>query len=368
MKIIEALDNAMEMVEKKTEHQGYQYRVRDILLTLICGMLCSLQTIEVIYEWCKEEYVHNFLNEQFHGVNIPCRAQFYNILGCVKSEVFNEVFMGWMKTILQANMQGKTIAIDGKAICSSDTFKKDSAESMIHITSAYLSEYGLTIGSVAGTKKTSEINAFRELIQLLDLKGCIVVADALHCNPKTAEAVTKEEADYLFVVKDNQKTLHENIALYVQSEPLESFQTIEKNGGRIEKRTSFVCYDTSWLEDSDKWANLSMIGAIHRETEKNGIKSSEWHYYISSKALTPEQLLTHARAEWGVESMHWLLDVHFSEDKTKVWDGNLQKNLNYMRKTALNFAKMFKMRTNSKLAMSKILKKNLFIYPILPCF
>ena len=97
-----------------------------------------------------------------------------------------------------------------------------------------------------------------------------------------------------------------------------SHRTVEKNGGRIETRTAYASRDIGWLDGKGTWPNISTVGAIRREFEKGGKKSDEWHYYVSSAALSPEALLKHARLEWGVESMHWLLDVHFTEDKTRV--------------------------------------------------
>jgi predicted transposase YbfD/YdcC len=207
-----------------------------------------------------------------------------------------------------------------------------------------------------------EITAFRELIAMLDVKGSVVVADALHCNPKSAEAVVEAEADYLFVLKDNTPTMKEDVEFFFQNEQnLEKTSKTEKNGGRIERRTAFVSHNIGdWLHSHKEWRNLSSIGAIHTEFEKNGKCSSEWHYYISSAPLTAQSLLTHARLEWGVESMHWLLDVHFNEDKTRIWDMNVQKTLNIMRKIALNLAKDFKSKTESKIPISGILKRNLF--------
>jgi len=209
-------------------------------------------------------------------------------------------------------------------------------------------EYGLIIGTRECATKTGEIVAFRELIDLLDVAGAIVVADALHCTRKSAEAVVDAEADYLFSVKDNTSNLKENIALYVHNETLENCITVEKNGGRIETRTAYVTCEIDWLDEKDTWKGLACIGAIHTEFEKDGKTSSEWHYYISSAPLTAESLLRHARLEWGVESMHWLLDVHWNEDKTRVWDMNVQKSLNLTRKIALNLAKIFKAKTSSK--------------------
>jgi len=196
---------------------------------------------------------------------------------------------------------------------------------------------------------------------MLDVEGAVVVADALHCNPKSAKSVVNAGADYLFVVKDNQEALKEDIELYIKNEDVMFHRTKEKNGGRIETRTAYVCNDIGWLCQKDKWANLSCIGAIHREFEKSGQKSSEWHYYISSARLSAEKLLTHARMEWAVESMHWLLDVHFNEDKTRVWDMNVQKILNISRKIALNLIRMFRdANYNKRVPLTSVLKENLF--------
>ncbi|EIW17171.1 MULTISPECIES: ISAs1 family transposase [Pelosinus] len=358
MDILNELQRTMLEVERESEHKGYWYRVSDILTILICGMLCSLQTIDDIHEWSLSAPAHRFLEEFFGIKKIPSRAQFYNILSYVDSKTFNESFIKWMQIVLHGNISGKTVAIDGKTIRSTDKLTKDG--SILHIASAIVSEHGLVIGSRECGTKTGEITAFRELIEMLDVKGAVVVADALHCNHKSAEAVVAAGADYLFVVKDNVPTLKEDIALFVKEEKLEKCVKVEKNGGRIEKRTAYACCEIDWLDGHESWKNLQSIGAIHTEFEKGGKLSSEWHYYISSIPLTAESLLHHARLEWGIESMHWLLDVHFAEDKTRVWDMNVQKTLNIMRKIALNLAKDYKAKTKSKLPISGQLKRNLF--------
>ena len=344
--------------EKGSQHQGYWYCISDSLIIMVCGMLCSLQTIDDIYEWSRAAPPRAFLFKWFGIEKFPCRAQFYNILACVDAEKFNRAFTGWVKGLLQGGVSGKTVAIDGKTICSTDKLTKDG--SVLHIASAIVSEYGMVIGSRECGTKTGEITAFRELIELLDVAGAVVVADALHCTKKSAKAVVEAGADYLFSVKDNNPSLKEDIELYFQEESTESHAKTEKNGGRIEKRTGYVSHDIDWLDGRGEWINLTCIGAIHTEFEKNGKKSSEWHYYISSAALTAVDLLKHARLEWGVEAMHWLLDVHFAEDKTRVWDMNVQKTLNIMRKIALNLAKVFKTETESKKPISGLLKRNLF--------
>jgi predicted transposase YbfD/YdcC len=352
------LQKCMREVEEATEYKGYWFRIGDVLSIIVCGMLCGLENVSEIQDWATAKLVRAFFLEQFCIESLPCRAQFYNILAHVDAEQFGKSFIKWMQYVLQGGAAGKTVAIDGKTVCSTDKLTPDG--SVLHIASAIVSELGLVIGSRECGTKTGEITAFRELIELLDVAGAVVVADALHCNKKSARAVVDAGADYLFVVKDNQPNLRENIELFVQEEVLEKAVTKEKNGGRIETRTAYVSRDIDWFESQDDWANLACIGAIHTQFEKSGRKSSNWHYYISSAALSADDLLRHARLEWGVEAMHWLLDVHFNEDKTRVWDMDVQKSLNILRKVALNLAKQFKNRLGLKTSIAGILRRNLF--------
>jgi len=137
---------------------------------------------------------------------------------------------------------------------------------------------------------------------------------------------------------------------------MEKEQTCEKNGGRIEVRSAFVSDDIAWMEGHLlKWLGLSCFGAINRCFTANGKTSNEWHYYISSRKLTAKELLKYARNEWAIESMHWLLDVHFSEDSCRTRNSNSNQNLNIFRKTALNYVRHYKNETNSKIPMSKLM-------------
>lgn len=358
MNSFDKLQEKMIAVEKECEHKGYYYKISDVLTIMVCGMLCNLQNISDIYEWAKATPVQEFLLKEFNIHKLPSRAQFYNLIGCVNPEKFNILFIEWVEEILKSSNNNKTIAIDGKTICSTDQRAENGQP--LHIISAIVSESKLILGSLPCETKISEPEMFRKLISILNISGAIVVADALHCRKKSADKVIEEKGDYLFVVKDNEPNLRKDIELYVQNEELDKCSKTELNGGRIEKRTAYTTTEIDWLQGKEKWKNLSTIGAIHTEFTKNGETSSEWHYYISSRKLKPEELLKHARLEWAVESMHWLLDVHFQEDKTKVWDMNVQQNLNIMRKIALNLAREYKNRFEPRKAISGILKCNLF--------
>jgi predicted transposase YbfD/YdcC len=366
MGILDELRKEMQEIELESKHEGYWYSISNVLIVLVCGMLCGLQRIDDIHDWAKSSPTRKFLSEQFGMERVFCRAQFYNILKCIDANKFKLSFSRWMRSVLQS-IKGKTVAIDGKTVCGTDKLTEDG--SVLHIASALVSELKLVIGFTECKTKTGEITAFRELLELLDVAGAVVVADALHCNQNSARAVIEAKADYLFVVKDNVPALKADIELYIQNEDVPLHQTIEKNGGRIEKRTAYACTEIEWLDGKEKWENISCIGAIHREFEKKDQKSSEWHYYISSAPLSPETLLNHARLEWAVESMHWLLDVHFAEDKTRVWDMNVQKILNTTRKIALNLVRIFKdANYPNRVPLTSVLKENLFDLDMLAAF
>ncbi len=185
------------------------------------------------------------------------------------------------------------------------------------------------------------------------------MADALNCQKDTARTILSRKGDYLLCAKDNQENLKKEIEEYVQDETLRRSMgkktETEKNRERVEKRTAYVTSRISWMQEKEGWEGLKCIGAMHTEFEAKGVKGSEWHYYIASRELTAEELLRHARMEWSVETMHWLLDVHFSEDQCRIEDKNIQQNLNMARKLAINLIKKHKERTASKRALSKIM-------------
>ena len=178
MGIFKELQEKMKGLEDKEVHDGYWYRISDALIILICGLLCRQQKIDDIHDWAKSTPTRKFLYEQFGMERIFSRAQFYNLLAVVDAEAFKQVFTEWMQYVLCGGIKGKTVSIDGKTVCGTDKLTKDG--SVLHIASAIVSELKLVIGSQECFTKTGEINAFRELISLLDVTGTVVVADALH--------------------------------------------------------------------------------------------------------------------------------------------------------------------------------------------
>jgi predicted transposase YbfD/YdcC len=147
----------------------------------------------------------------------------------------------------------------------------ESYENPLHIVSAHIAELGITFGQQTVYDKSNEIPAVRELITMLNLEGCMVVADALNCQKETAKAVIKAKADYLFNVKDNHSDMMDDLKDYVQDPDLQKTMdkaiTLEKNRGRIERRTAFSTDDIGWLYGKGEWPKLTTIGAIHTQVE-----------------------------------------------------------------------------------------------------
>lgn len=346
-----------EDVETEKEYNGYFCSVAEAVTIVILGSICGLKNISQIHQWAASDRVKAFLEEEFGIENVPCYYWLLCLLKLAKPESLNRCFIKWAETVLPEKLNGLTLSMDGKTIRS--TGRMDSYESPLHIVSAQISELGLTLAQKSVDGKSNEIPAVQELIEQLKISGCMVVADALNCQKKTAAAVIAGEADYLLCAKDNQETLKKEIEDYVQDEALQKTMDretkTEKNRNRLERRTAFVTSDIDWMPDKAEWEGLKSIGAVHTEFESNNEKTSEWHYYISSRRLTARELLHHARMEWSVETMHWLLDVHFGEDYCRIEDKNVQQNLNMLRKLSINLIKRYKERSASKRPVSKIM-------------
>jgi len=364
---ISELQEWLEEVEEMSEHNGYWYSVSDALIIIVIGSLCGLRTIMEIYTWATSKPTRQFLAKEFGMETIMSKSQFYNILGIVNAEAFKRCFVAWMQGILSNALPGKTISIDGKTVCGTDKLTKDG--SILNIVSAYVSELKLTIGSHECSSKPGERRAFRELLAMLNLADTIVVADALHCNKPAIDAIIKAEADYLLVVKNNVPALKKDIQTCLTASQVKPYTTKEYNGGRHEIRTAYATTEISHIKCKKRWPNITTVGAIHRQFEKDGQTSDEWHFYISSASLSSEKMLYHARMEWGIESMHWLLDVHFTEDKMRIFDMNIQTILNIVRKIALNLIQIYK-ASNCKpnTSLSSIMRKNLFDSAVLADF
>lgn len=209
--------------------------------------------------------------------HIPCYFGLLTLLKMVKSDTLNQCMMKRASQFLPENRRKTTISLDGKTIRSA--VDKKNMDSPLHIISAQICEIGVTLASEAVEDKSNEIPAVQELIKKMDIEGCLIVADALNCQQKAAEAVVAGKADYLLDVRANQRNLEEEIAEYVKNDDLrgrmDKKRTVEKNRERIEIRTAYTTDDAEWLCGKEKWKGLCCIGAIRKEVEVDGKRTEE---------------------------------------------------------------------------------------------
>jgi predicted transposase YbfD/YdcC len=343
-------------VETEKEYNGYFFSVKSAITIAVCGTFCGLRNMKQIHQWARHERIRSFLNEVFCIEFVPCYSWFTQVLGLIKPKSFSECFTNWVSELV-GEVSDKTISFDGKTVRS--TAKMKGYKNPLHIVSAQIAELGVTFGQTAVQDKSNEIPAVRELLKLLEIRGCVIVADALNCQKETAALIVEKGADYLLCAKGNQSTLESEISDFVQDKTLRSgmdhAKTVEKNRERIETRIAYTTCDIDWLSVRSEWSNASCVGAINRKFKTDKGDTNEWHYYISSRELSAEELLARVRNEWSVETMHWLLDVDFSEDFCRVAEQNTQENLNTVRKVVLNSLRLWKTENNSKAAFTHLM-------------
>ncbi len=192
-------------VESTEGHKGYIYSVGETLTIVILGTMCGLRNMSQIHQWAGNSRTRELLREKFGIENVPYYYWMLCLLKIIEPKSLNRCFANWVQSLLPDSKKGLTLSVDGKTVCSTEKMEK--YESPMHIVSAHIAELGITFGQCAVKDKSNEIPAVQELLGLLDIEGCLVVADALNCQKDTANVIVTGKADYLLNVKDNQPTL-----------------------------------------------------------------------------------------------------------------------------------------------------------------
>jgi predicted transposase YbfD/YdcC len=260
---------------------------------------------------------------------------------------FEKCFIYWVKEIAR-DTKGAVVAIDGKTVCGAKDANQE--KSPIHIVSAWMNKNNLVLGQVKTDEKSNEITAIPELLDLLFIKGATVTIDAMGTQKDIARKIIKDkEANYVLALKMNHEILYNDVADYFQFAVKENFKDIsyqymktsEKGHGRIETREYYLITDISWLEGKEAWEGLKAIGMATSRCIRKGKETEEVRYFISS-ITNGTDFANAVREHWGIESMHWTLDVTFGEDKSRIRKENEPENATLLRKIALNFLKIEK--------------------------
>lgn len=321
-----------------------RHKLLDIVIITTCASICGANTWEDIecYGHSKYNWLKTFL-ELPNG--IPSNDTFRRVFILLSPDAFRNCFINWVESIKEL-LPNNVVSIDGKTLRGSHN-KKD-GKSGIHMVSAWASEMNMVLGQLKTEEKSNEITAIPELLDLLDISGCIVTIDAMGCQKKIAAKIIDKGADYVLALKKNQSTLYNDVELFFQDAKGTNFkeitnsyyETTDSDHGRVEIRRHWLVSDIDWLDAKPLWEGLNCIGMVERERHINDKVTSETSYYILSRQCDGKVFAESVRKHWGIENkLHWSLDVSFREDECRKRTGNSAENFAMVRHIALNLLK-----------------------------
>jgi predicted transposase YbfD/YdcC len=334
-------------IEDVREPWRVVYPLREVLFLVVCATIANCDDYDDIVDWgeAKLDFLRGFA--EFH-FGIPCADWLRALMNRIDPEPFSACFRAWVAQCWPARPD--LVAIDGKT--SRRSHDRRAGKGALHLVSAFATNSQLVLAQEAVEEKSNEIVAIPKLLKQLDLKGALVSIDAIGCNPAIAQAILDAGADYLLSAKENQPTLHAEIASYFATAPqreLITAQTLDKAHGRLEIRTHKLSSLVDWIGSdrpfpgAKRFPNLAVIAMVERRTEKKDNTSLERSYYISSRALTADAFADAVRSHWGIENrVHWVLDVTFGEDLSRLRVGNGAHNMAVVRHFALNLVRQAK--------------------------
>jgi predicted transposase YbfD/YdcC len=328
----------------------------DVLLIAICTLLCGGETFNDMEDFgvAKQDWFQTFLTLR-NG--IPSHDTFNRVLAALDPKAFLECFLRWTQSVRQA-VPREIVALDGKALRRA----LDQDQTLKYVVSAWAESNSLVLGQLKVADKSNEITALPELLRVLELSGCIVTVDAMGCQKKIAREIKEADADYVLALKGNQETVHAEVKAFLdqtvreQQGPrrpgakwapaaatLATWETVEKDHGRLEIRRYYQSTELAWFADLAKWEGLQSVGMVEAIRECGGQQTVERRYYLSSLPLDAPMFARAVRGHWGVENkLHWVLDVCFREDQSRARAGFAAENLATLRRLALNLLKQEK--------------------------
>ena len=344
MSINEIFNMYFGIIEDERDPYTIKHKLIDILKLIMVSVLCGMDELDKMIDYGNSK--KEFLKKEFEINTIPSKATLTRILIMIDPKWLGLSIVGIVQSLIKE--KATQIMLDGKAIKSTDAIK--TIEKMMNIVTAY-TDTGISLLQKTVGNKTNEIPAVKELIEMLDVKGLVITADAMHCQRETAEIIVDNGGDYVLQLKANQKNFYEDVYAMFDDKYMdeaeknceyEIYKTQEKSHGRIETRTCYVLNEIAYFTDYiAEWKGLKKIFAVKREIEKDGKKTKEISCYLSSKNTTAEKLLSCTRKHWEIESMHHILDVTYDEDRCKLLSQRAQENLNIFRKMGISIQKKY---------------------------
>ncbi len=326
-----------DLPDPRRDTRNKLHRLTDILVIATCAVIGGAESWEAITEYgrTKADFFRRFLPLE-NG--IPSPDTFERVFAKLAPGAFSRAFGRWMAAACEATGL-IPIAVDGK---SARRAKKNTATGCLTLVSAWATENRLTLGQVAVPDGSNEVGVIPDLLRTLDLSGAIVTIDAAGCQVANAEIIRGRGGHYLLAVKDNQPTLRAAVERVVGAACEADFVGVAMDGdeavddahGRHEERYVTVIGDPEGIPAD--WPDVAAVVQVNREREVGGVRTVTTHYYLTSYAGTAAEIGRWVRGHWGIENgLHWVLDVVFREDDSRVRAGHAGENLAMVRRVAV---------------------------------
>jgi predicted transposase YbfD/YdcC len=327
------------------------HELLDIVAIAICAVVAGADSWDDIEDFgkAKHDWLKGFLDLP-NG--IPSHDTFRRVFERLDPDEFQRCFLGWIEALHEAT-ERQVIAIDGKTLRRS--FDRAKGRSALHLVHAWAAANHLLLGQVAVDEKSNEITAIPKLLKMLEITGAIVTIDAMGCQKEVARTIRQRQADYLLALKGNHEQLYEQVVAFWREAYRRGFKGYEaltyhrqwnEGHGRFEARRCRATSDLSWLAGREGWDGLRSVVFVESERFVGESLAVEERSYLSSLPADAKLLNEAARSHWAVEnSLHWVLDVTFHEDASRIRKENAPENFGLLRRLALC---LLKQETSSK--------------------
>jgi predicted transposase YbfD/YdcC len=315
----------------------------ELLVIALCTLLCRGESFYDMEEFARVrlQWLRTFLT--LRG-GVPSHDTFNRVFQALDPKMFADCLSRWTQSV-RTVLGGEVVALDGKSVRRA----LRSGEDARMIVSAWATESGLLLGQRKTRDKSNEITVVPELLRALELAGCIITADALHCQKNIAKEICEADADYVLALKGNQPAAFHEIKTFLDDavarrDPALAFvETTDKGHGRVEVRRCWQTECIEWFADRDKWEGLRSVALVESAREVKGQPSVERRYYLSSLPVDAAKLARAVRGHWKIENqLHWVLDVVFGEDQSRARTGHAAENLAATRRVAINLLRQDK--------------------------
>jgi predicted transposase YbfD/YdcC len=315
----------------------------ELLVIALCTLLCRGESFYDMEEFgrVRLQWLRTFLT--LRG-GVPSHDTFNRLFQALDPKTFADCLARWTQSV-RTVLGGEVVALDGKSLRRA----LHSGEDARMIVSAWATESGLLLGQRKTRDKSNEITVVPELLRALELAGCIITADALHCQKNIAKEIIEADADYVLALKGNQPAAYGEIKTFLddavlRKDPALAFvETTDKGHGRLEVRRYWQTEQIGWFADREKWEGLRSVALVESVREVKGQQSVERRYYLSSLAVDVAKVARAVRGHWKIENqLHWVLDVVFGEDQSRARTGHAAENLAATRRVAINLLRQDK--------------------------